>query len=508
MSENSDLLKKLKDIALSINLLISDDKTGRGVNGNPATGSDYDGDSDLVDENEEKFPKALDTTLDIPEEEKEAEYMEDELTADQMESPAEREESSSDFPANDESSEIDYGDSGVISLEHLQKLSKELRQVIKSKNLNLKEIDGKLQSDLSFAFKKEIQTPTGDTYIPTPAQYKKIDALSLSSLPPEKWRVITGVAADQKTDRGAERFSQRALDRLLSLAIQNKIPLLMDGSKDHEWAQKNVYGLVFDGDTADGTLNYKIAIPVIEKTKPVLEAIMAGLYNKLSVGFALDPQNYMCSSCGKSMFSMACNHMPGMQDSKTGQMVHAVIDNVLDNFEVSGVAVPMQPEAHIRRNSADGNLSIKKVDNDKINNDSLVIEDTVMADEALDKVTKGDIDPEGHVPTPAEGSATAAPTDKVGIRRGKKAKLAKKVRKAAKNSKKVAKALKEQTKALNDLVAALTGVKASVEETKEALKTVKTVKSVEQIVNEVQPQSNNKSWIGSFLGDADLGGQE
>ena len=104
MSENSDLLKKLKDIALSINLLISDDKTGRGVNGNPATGSDYDGDSDLVDENEEKFPKALDTTLDIPEEEKEAEYMEDELTADQMESPAEREESSSDFPANTGSS--------------------------------------------------------------------------------------------------------------------------------------------------------------------------------------------------------------------------------------------------------------------------------------------------------------------------------------------------------------------------------------------------------------------
>ena len=507
--------------------------------GNPALGPErYE--EPLTDENDEKFPKGLnpaaeelDEEVDDDEETDEnvkAEYMNDELTAEEMQSPEERAESSSDFPANDESSEIDYGNSGAIPLSELQKLSKEskeLRKIIKKKNLNFKELDGKLTSDLSFNIVKAKPTtsnvPGEPDYIPTPSQYKKInETVALKNYPPEHWRVFTGQAADMKVDRGFEHFSQKALDKMLALAIKNKIPFLTDGDSDHQWRQKNIYGVVFDGNTEGGTLNYSIAIPVIEKTKNVLDAIMSGLYNKLSVGFALDPQNYICDSCGKSMFSVACAHMPGGMDNRTGKTITALIDDVVENFEVSGVAVPMQPEAHIRQSYSMTNTletfaksitnTVEKSQLDKISNGISTTEDNItMADEALNVENKGDIDPVGHVPTPAETGPTVD-----GIRVEKKVKLGRKIDKAVKNTKQAVKESKKTTEALTGLVNAINNLYKMLEETKKSvdacragsLKSFETVTVAESL--QEAPVRNRKSWINNYLGDASdlVGGQE
>lgn len=268
-----------------------------------------------------------------------------------------------------------------------------LNQVIDKKNLNIKVRDeNSLESDLPFGMLKDLSK--NKAYYPSETDMDKINSIALMTLMPDQVRVFTFQSADLVTDRGKERFSREALNTMATLAVKNRIPFIADGGKDHEWAIKNVKGMVFDASVDEaGNLLYKVYIPIIEKTKPILEAIMTGIYNKLSVGFAIDPEDYVCDSCNKSMFYMDCPHSPG-QVLEDGTEVTATIKNVIDNFEISGVAVPMQPAAHIRQSSFSGYLQAdhestfvyngdykadkaKTTFDDKINNDTSTIEDKV-----------------------------------------------------------------------------------------------------------------------------------
>lgn len=189
-----------------------------------------------------------------------------------------------------------------------------------------------------------------EDYFPTESELKIINGMpsTLRKLSKEEVRVFTFQAADTNVDRAYEHFTKQALQKMAELAVKNSIPFLTDGDYDHQTRQRNVKGVVFDAMEKGGKLLYKVYLPVIARTKDVIECILAGLYSKLSVGFSLSLEDYVCDTCKKSMFYSECPHFPGSTDEK-GNLVTVSIKGVKDNYEISGVAVPCQQEAHIRR---------------------------------------------------------------------------------------------------------------------------------------------------------------
>lgn len=169
-------------------------------------------------------------------------------------------------------------------------------------------------------------------------------------------------AADTDVDRGFEHFTEGALKEMADLAIKNKIPFLMTSENnmcgDHDWKAMNTKGKVFDAyveERKGGGFNliYKVYIPRIEKTKDILDGIFTGLYDKLSVGFSLSYEDFTCDLCpgNKSIADDECPHYPG--GDYEGKTSTCTIRAVKDNFEISGVAVPMQPKAQVRLSASE-----------------------------------------------------------------------------------------------------------------------------------------------------------
>lgn len=209
-----------------------------------------------------------------------------------------------------------------------------------------KSLPHKIKSDgtasCSFAFSIDAKA-----YKPKDSDLEKINKISLVPLDPEKVYIFEFQAADEQVDRAYEHFSTKALKSMADLAVKNKIPFITEGEYDHQHRQKNIFGVVFDAYVKSGKLIYKTYIPDIPRNKDVLDAVLTGLYNKLSVGFSMNPyKDFVCDSCNKSVYSESCSHFPGAIDEK-GRVTTATIKDVIDNYEISGVAVPCQREARI-----------------------------------------------------------------------------------------------------------------------------------------------------------------
>lgn len=231
-----------------------------------------------------------------------------------------------------------------------QEAIQSLKDVISAKNLKLKEEDGKLRSVMTLGMKKKSE----DDYHPTDAQLEKINQYTKKTLKKEDVYVFELQSADMQVDRGYEHFSSKAITRMAELS-PNK-PVLMD----HDWAIGSTVGKIFDAKNQGGRL---VQFAYFPANSPVVENIMNGLYDKLSVGFAIDPEDFTCDACSKSMFSTDCVHYPG-EKTRSG-VVTATIKNVIDYFEVSLVAVPMQQDAHIRQGKSlieeETNLSTSEI---------------------------------------------------------------------------------------------------------------------------------------------------
>ncbi len=195
-------------------------------------------------------------------------------------------------------------------------------------------------------------------YRPTAKQLEVINStIAKTPKTADNCYVFEFLAAGQEIDRSFDQFTGKALRTMAKLAVQNKIPYLTEGDYDHQWRQKNIYGIVFNARVKGTQLIYDVYIPESERTEHVVEAIMDGLYANLSVGFNLSFEDYLCSECRKSMFLSECPHYPG-EVLKGGRRVYAIIDDVNDNFEISGVMVGAQREAHIMNTKSlqDGGL--------------------------------------------------------------------------------------------------------------------------------------------------------
>jgi regulator of replication initiation timing len=231
------------------------------------------------------------------------------------------------------------------------KFLSEAKEVAKTKGLP--EPDGEsvrkfMSASFSASVADEVQTKgsrnkkSPKDYAPTEEELSLINELSNVDLSKEDVFVFTLRSAGQDIDRSFDQFTSKALKDMADMSKDK--PFL----KDHSWDTESVIGKIFDAKVGEKQLIQKVYVPITEKNKDMINGIMTGIYNKVSVGFAMEPMQYACSSCNKSLYSRDCSHYPGEKDAG-GNLVVGVIKGVSDYFEISNVAVPAQPAAGIRR---------------------------------------------------------------------------------------------------------------------------------------------------------------
>ncbi len=227
-------------------------------------------------------------------------------------------------------------------------------------------------------------------YHPTPEELKQINALSNIDLAAEEVMVFTLHSADDVVDRSADQFTVKALKEMAAMSVDK--PYL----KDHSWGTNSVVGKIFDASVSKGRLMQKVYVTLRAKNADMIDGMLDGTLNKVSVGFAMGAEDYSCSSCSKSLYSMDCPHYPGSKDEK-GNVTVGIIKGVKDYYEISNVSVPCQPAAGIRR---DNQKSLEVPSEEVV--------DKILNDKSLgDNPLPDEVKPEEVVEAPAPEAVVA-----------------------------------------------------------------------------------------------------
>lgn len=211
---------------------------------------------------------------------------------------------------------------------------------------------GQLQEDLCTLNKKSqlaftnMGKRTRKDYYPTADELWVINqGYSNTELAPEDVLVFSLSSANIDTDRQNEKFSDSALNDMAGLSLDKAFLI------DHKWETSSQVGKIFAAEARDGQLFQKVYVLNDAMNDSITKNILAGIYNKVSVGFASNLKDMICDSCtDKSIYDSACPHMPGATDEK-GNKTTVTIKSVNDYFEVSLVPIPAQRDAGIRRRS-------------------------------------------------------------------------------------------------------------------------------------------------------------
>lgn len=161
------------------------------------------------------------------------------------------------------------------------------------------------------------------------------------------------VLCDNDVDRDFECFTDEALEKLEKMFVGKT------GILDHDPKSENQTARIFKCfvEAAADKLNtlgkpYKRLIakaymPKSAKNEDIILEIDSGIKKEVSVGCAVEKS--ICSICGKEMGSNSCSHKKGKK-YKLGdehKLCYAILENPIDAYEWSFVAVPAQREAGV-----------------------------------------------------------------------------------------------------------------------------------------------------------------
>lgn len=175
-----------------------------------------------------------------------------------------------------------------------------------------------------------------------------INRQTLRALTAEEVFVFRLAACDDQVDRDHERFTAKALERLAELYPGK--PVLLD----HRWSSGAQTARVYaaQAEEADGVhrLVLRCYMPRTEGSRETIAAIESGVLRECSVGVSVG--SCVCSICGADNGKTLCAHDPGREYN--GKLCHMDLDDVLDAYEVSLVAVPAQREAGVLKSKRYG----------------------------------------------------------------------------------------------------------------------------------------------------------
>ena len=164
---------------------------------------------------------------------------------------------------------------------------------------------------------------------------------------------FTLVLCDNDIDRDFDRFTDSSLEKLSELYVGKT------GILDHNPSSDNQTARIFSCkvETVPEKLNKigqpykrlvaKAYMPKSEKNRDIILEIDSGIKKEVSVGCSVE--NRICSICGKNLNLEKCSHKKGRKYKVNGafKLCHNMLENPLDAYEWSFVAVPAQPEAGV-----------------------------------------------------------------------------------------------------------------------------------------------------------------
>lgn len=186
---------------------------------------------------------------------------------------------------------------------------------------------------------KEAQTATSG--VPTAVQLEAINNLAKTRLNPEQLYVFSLRLCDDQVDRDGERFDKAALPVLAKLFLGKT------GILDHRWTTENQVARIFETQViTEGDVTYLKAWAYIRRggaNEEIIADIEAGIKKEVSVGCAMG--RAICSVCGSEYGT--CGHVKG--ERYEDQVCHTILQEPLDAYEFSFVAVPAQREAGVMK---------------------------------------------------------------------------------------------------------------------------------------------------------------
>lgn len=188
---------------------------------------------------------------------------------------------------------------------------------------------------------------------PTAVQLDAINNLVKTHLTAEQVYVFSLRLCDDQVDRDFERFDSAALPGLAKLFLGKT------GIVDHRWSSDNQVARIFQTEVVKengaGFIKAWAYIRRGGKNDEVIADIEAGIKKEVSVGCAMGRS--VCSVCGSDYGT--CGHRKG--ESYDGQVCCAILQEPMDAYEFSFVAVPAQRQAGVLKGLGSGQPKLKEL---------------------------------------------------------------------------------------------------------------------------------------------------
>ena len=188
---------------------------------------------------------------------------------------------------------------------------------------------------------------------PTAVQLEAINAQAKAQLSGEQVYVFSLRLCDDQVDRDFERFDTAALGTLAKLFIGKT------GVVDHKWSADKQIARIFETQVVkEAGISYIKAWAYIRRggsNDEIIADIEAGIKKEVSVGCAMGMA--VCSVCGSEYGT--CGHLKG--ETYDGQVCCAILQEPMDAYEFSFVAVPAQRDAGVLKALCGGNRCLKEL---------------------------------------------------------------------------------------------------------------------------------------------------
>ena len=189
--------------------------------------------------------------------------------------------------------------------------------------------------------------------VPTAVQLEAINAQAKAQLTAEQVYVFSLRLCDDQVDRDQERFDTAALPGLAKLFIGKT------GIVDHRWSAENQVARIFETQMVrEEGVSFIKAWAYIRRggsNDEIIADIEAGIKKEVSVGCAMG--RAVCSICGSEYGT--CGHLKG--EYYDGQHCCAILQEPVDAYEFSFVAVPAQKNAGVLKAMGGRKYTLKEL---------------------------------------------------------------------------------------------------------------------------------------------------
>lgn len=188
----------------------------------------------------------------------------------------------------------------------------------------------------------------------TPSDMELINKHTLKELKPEDVFIFKLAICDNEVDRDHEVFPRASLDKLAQLFNGRTVIC------DHEGSTKNQVARIFktevvekDYSASSGEIYSQLIaycyIPRTDKNVDIINDIESGIKSECSVSCSI--RSAVCSVCGIDNRQKYCDHFRGK--TYNGKLCYFKLNDPVDAYEVSFVAIPAQPKAGVTKNYGD-----------------------------------------------------------------------------------------------------------------------------------------------------------